>query len=408
MKWKQTFSLTALIVAVTVFSIGNGSASALTPPDTCFDFNTTTGTIVQYFSNENNDLLQPACPMAVDIPSQIQGVTVSEIASSAFGSLGLTEVSIPSSVHAIGPMAFFSNAIQKVTLNEGLQNIGFNAFGNNLITDISVPTTVLSITAPNIGKIEQPTPPGTSVFGPQGPGAIEAWSNIPFYADGTTRILYQADLEPSLKNVWYLRVHLADPTNPRHFGDNINFGQYMTDTLARLPGQGFVLGGDIVNPASITTHYLDQSNKVLAAEAYAVGQHASGAMITTYFQSDGPQPAIPLDTSSPTQNELNAVAKLYAAYFRIGGKYSLTAQQITGYSLVTPKSPADFTPMQAQSHFNFVYSTPSVTGTAVQKLADTGNSTVFSMTIAGTLIIISLIVMVGFRDTNSAYKTRRR
>ena len=78
------------------------TASAATPVDTCFDFDEGTGTIMNYYDNEDNDPGNPACPRDVDIPGTIESVTVIAVNDSAFNAKSLTTVSILNTVTSIG------------------------------------------------------------------------------------------------------------------------------------------------------------------------------------------------------------------------------------------------------------------------------------------------------------------
>ena len=86
-------------------TVGNNAfpnGYAITTKDVCFAFDATdTGTINDYYDNEDDNTSNPACPRDVVIP---QGVT--SIGESAFLSNSLTSVIIPESVTSIGESAF--------------------------------------------------------------------------------------------------------------------------------------------------------------------------------------------------------------------------------------------------------------------------------------------------------------
>ncbi len=93
------FTLMTLLVTPSV-------VQAATPPDSCFNFDSVTGTINDYYDNEANNSSNPACPKDVDIASAIGGSPVTSIGNGAFDNNQLTAITIPNSVTSIGNSAF--------------------------------------------------------------------------------------------------------------------------------------------------------------------------------------------------------------------------------------------------------------------------------------------------------------
>ncbi|MCC6227441.1 MAG: leucine-rich repeat domain-containing protein, partial [Microthrixaceae bacterium] len=124
-------------LALVLTLIPTNKAYAITPPDSCFNFNAGTNTITDYYDNENNNPSDPACPKAVDIPSTIGGTAVTTIGNSAFSGNQLTSVTIPSSVTTIGDEAFSSNQLTSVTIPSSVATAGSGIFGYNPITSFS-------------------------------------------------------------------------------------------------------------------------------------------------------------------------------------------------------------------------------------------------------------------------------
>ena len=130
-----------LALSTTLALIPTNKAYAITPPDSCFNFNAGTNTITGYYEHENNNPSDPACPKALDIPSTIGGVAVNVIGDSAFEHKDLTNVTIPGSVTNIGNGAFRDNKISTLDLGS-VTNIGESAFYDNELTNVVIPSTV--------------------------------------------------------------------------------------------------------------------------------------------------------------------------------------------------------------------------------------------------------------------------
>ena len=118
---------------------------AITPPDSCFAFDSATGTITSYYDNEGDNTANPTCPRAVDIPSSIGGIAVTVIGDVAFYNNQLTSVIIPTGVITIGSSAFSNNKITSVTIPTGTTTIDQNAFTYNRLTSVTIPNSVTTI-----------------------------------------------------------------------------------------------------------------------------------------------------------------------------------------------------------------------------------------------------------------------
>ena len=81
--------------------------------------------------------------LAIIIPSEINGIPVTAIATDAFKNKGLTSVEIPNSVTSIGPSAFLSNKLTSVEIPNSVTSIGNSAFYNNPLTSARVPTSTV-------------------------------------------------------------------------------------------------------------------------------------------------------------------------------------------------------------------------------------------------------------------------
>lgn len=148
---KKFLGLTSLACAsIFAFNVlGTSSASAATPPDSCFAFSG--GTITDYYANENNNSANPACPRDVDIPSTIGGVTVTNIGASAFSwdytsdATKLTAVTIPNTVTNIDGYAFVNNKLTTITIPDAVATIGSGAFRSNQLSNVIVEGVLSSV-----------------------------------------------------------------------------------------------------------------------------------------------------------------------------------------------------------------------------------------------------------------------
>lgn len=82
---------------------------------------------------------------SIEIPSTIEGKPVTEIGAESFKYLGITNVTIPSSVKTIGYTAFEGHRLTKLTLPEGLETIEFDAFSGGTLETVSLPSTLTTI-----------------------------------------------------------------------------------------------------------------------------------------------------------------------------------------------------------------------------------------------------------------------
>ncbi|HPJ21448.1 MAG TPA: leucine-rich repeat domain-containing protein [Clostridia bacterium] len=121
-----------------------------------FKFDPATGTILG-FKDTVSGITE------IDIPAEIDGVTVSRIGDNAFNFKGLTSVMLPASIEYIGSNAFKENKIAEIILPENLKELGFGAFWDNMLTEIIIPEgiTNLSIAAFRDNQISKITFPGT-------------------------------------------------------------------------------------------------------------------------------------------------------------------------------------------------------------------------------------------------------
>ena len=118
--------------------------------------------ISKYVYNENSDGktlsihgISEGKAKILDIPSEIEGKTVTEIEENAFYSSdnNIEEIIIPSTVEKIGNYAFDGiKTLKKITLNEGVKEIGDVCFSENIsLTEINLPSSLKVISVGAFG-----------------------------------------------------------------------------------------------------------------------------------------------------------------------------------------------------------------------------------------------------------------
>lgn len=127
-----------VFASIKVNVTGDFTPKSIEANASCFTSTSTaaSSTITAYDETCGTDLI---------IPSQINGVDVTEISASAFKGKGLTSVVIPDTVTTIGNSAFQNNSIKTLKLSNSIQKIPNYAFDNNKLTSIDIPSSVTSI-----------------------------------------------------------------------------------------------------------------------------------------------------------------------------------------------------------------------------------------------------------------------
>lgn len=112
---------------------------------TCFAFDAATGTITNYYDNEDNNSSHASCPRDVVIPDKIGGVAVTKVGDASFVAKSLHSVVIPSSVTTVGQMAFLRSGLSSAVIPSSVQSIGVMAFFSNNLTNLTLPSSNLQI-----------------------------------------------------------------------------------------------------------------------------------------------------------------------------------------------------------------------------------------------------------------------
>lgn len=132
-------------VFASAYLLTSAVAYAAPTAESCFGFDAGTNTITDYYDNEANNPINPACPRDVEIPATIGGSAVVSVGALAFNAKSLTSVVIPVGVTQLGMVSFSSNQIASVVLPSSLTTIGDAAFSDNSLTSISIPASVTAV-----------------------------------------------------------------------------------------------------------------------------------------------------------------------------------------------------------------------------------------------------------------------
>ncbi len=349
-------TLTAVTIPSSVTSIGasaftNNSLTTVAIPNTvtmlgagALSFNSTlaSATIGSGITALPDSLFSNSGLTSFTIPS-----TITSIGNYAFDSTKLASITLPNSVTTLGVGAFLANGLTSLTLGTGLTSIPPLAFTLNSLQQVTIPSSVTAI--------------DSTAFSMQVDEPVAYW-----YAASS---LDTATAAAQYATMHYTQLFTADPSNPAGLTDAAYVADESTYGGADANGNGtggsdtgVALGGHIINPASITTHYVDATGATLSPSLTAIGTG-----VTTYKVAD-----------NPTSN--------MSLYYHAADTQVLSAPAIAGYSVITPASPYSMTLPGLQNTVTFVYSNPTATTTTTDSsmvLAEAGQS-------LSTLVVMAL------------------
>ncbi|NLC48059.1 MAG: leucine-rich repeat domain-containing protein, partial [Tenericutes bacterium] len=195
---------------------------SLATNDNCFDFDSSTGTIIEYYDYQNDNSSNPICPTDVVIPSKINGVTVREIGSWAFAYYNYATYNENNNNDTV----LLSNSTEKYTVSnlstkntKNIKNIntGSNkaiALRHEKITSVVIPDTVEIIGDSSfiVNEITSLVIPNSVTY--IGAGAFERNDIVNLIlGDGLQTIEYAAFQRNAIEN-------LTIPNNVTYIGEN--------------------------------------------------------------------------------------------------------------------------------------------------------------------------------------------
>jgi hypothetical protein len=398
--------LLVIAIAIGTTSIWSSSASAATPPDSCFDFNSGTGTIVDYYDNEGNNGGNPACTRDVDIPSTIGGNPVLVVGTNSFSDDAITSLTIPSSVTtieqwafryndittltipntilSIGEGAFDENQISTLTLGNGLTIIENDAFRRNYISVLTIPDSVITIeefafslnniTELNLGDSVETIGfqafPGNKIVSVNLPASVTSIGAQAFMGQSSidgeeVEVIMDsgdpAQIQPYMDEIFFARLYTADPSNPASLTDEVLTEQGIGGDLNNDGDQTDSLGGHLINPAGFLLSHEDDQGNAINADTSLVG---SGG-ISNYFAD---------------QNDDNDLSR----YYRLNQTPTISPLTISGYN---SPAPADITVSQLVTPYTFIYAAVSSGGADSGSSSSGGGSTSNTLADSGAMIM---------------------
>ena len=374
--------------------LNNGNASAVTTPDSCFAFDSTTGTITDYYANQGNNSANPACPKDVDIPAVIGGTAVKVIGDSAFASKSLALVTIPNSVTSIGTAAFYGNNLTSVAIPSSVTSIAGSAFAMNQLTSVAIPSSVTSIgvgafTMNQLTSVTIPSsvtsidaaafamnqltsvtiPSSVTSIGVQAfisnklnsvtiPSSVTSIGLMAFalqssYGASAYSTMVGSDAQAKqevLSSIWCAQLYTENPSNPNGLKDEALYADIDGD------GKSENIGGHLINPAPVTETYKNNSGVEVAASQTVTGVKTDGTIMHDYLAVNGPVIPTAVDAFNPTAAELAAMAAALSVYQRGGQSFTATAPTVSGYSIITPATPHALILKFGTNNVDFVYS----------------------------------------------------
>jgi hypothetical protein len=140
---RRAFLAVAISAAAVLSSVGVAAPASANEMSGCWIYEQTsreTVTVRGYYWDCFGGV-----PSNMEIPSFIDGRSVTAIGTEAFNGLGLESVTIPSSVTSIGEAAFAHNALTTMTIPNSVTQLGEYAFEYNKLTSVTLPSSLTSI-----------------------------------------------------------------------------------------------------------------------------------------------------------------------------------------------------------------------------------------------------------------------
>ena len=263
--------------------------------------------------------------------------TLQTIGDNAFSYNYLTSLVIPDSVTSLGAASFWANDLTSLTLGQGLSTITDGAFASNKLESVTLPSSIVSVHAAAF-----------AVQNPWGRGVEESFDPSHDLWNGD-----QTAVNNVYNNIWLVQLHTTGPTTipdaliaeDWYMGSDYNGDGTTTN----------VVGGHLVNPATVDVHYRTTAGSDITPSATLTGSKPDGTALQSYLAKSISSPAV-ADPVAPSASEQQAIDAALAQYYRRWQTISLTAPVISGYQVATPGSPANVSLPNIANAFTFIYS----------------------------------------------------
>jgi hypothetical protein len=270
--------------------------------------------------------------------------SVTTINQFAFADNALSTLSIPDSVTTIGDYSFVGNQLETITIGSGVTSIGNSVFAINKLQEVTLPATVTNVSP-------------AAFYGQNPWGGVVDLSTDPAHDWWSSNAQV---VQTVYDNIWYTKLYTnGQPNIPNGI---MSEAWYMGQDQNNDGTTNNSLGGQIVNPASVTVAYRTANSADVASALTLTGKKADNSALGDYLAKPVASPAI-IDPTAPTPSEQAATDTALAVYFRLNQTIPLTAPSIAGYTLVSPASPATTTLSSASQVAVFTYA-PSVPAAA--------------------------------------------
>ena len=310
--------------------------------------------------------------------------SIRQIGTSAFEGNGLTSLILPNGLVGVGTSAFFANELTSVSLPNSLRAINTYAFASNRLKSVSLPAgieygvfdadtdwdgaapesyvSIKAFVAQSENKWAYATKQRVELDTGTAADCVSmsdnpAYSAVPESGKSNKQLCNDF----FLTKFWYTKLYVQPPTDVSTIPNYVDYYSF--------PAENGNMGGQIINPASVTIRYVDASGRAVRADSVVVGEK-NNTPIGDYLVDSGPivpfaeymEYTVPEWGGGSTYiYDPSSQKTALDSYFRVSQSRAFTAPAISGY--VTPAAQTK-TLAAGDNTITFVYQ-PESTATPV-------------------------------------------